>query len=95
LSYFIGASLMPDARRRHETDLVRLYRDRLLASGVHGISWDECWTEYRRYAFAGLIMAIAASMLVMRNARGDEMFIAMAQRHGGQALDLESENLLG
>lgn len=95
LSYFIGASLMPDVRRRHEADLVRLYHDRLRALGVDSLSWDECWTEYRRYAFAGLVMAIAASMLVMRNARGDEMFIAMAQRHGRQALDLESEKLLG
>ena len=95
LSYFIGASLMPDARRRHETDLVRLYHDGLIASGVDSLSWDECWTEYRRYAFAGLIMAIAASMLVMRNARGDDMFVAMAQRHGRQTLDLESEKLLG
>ncbi len=95
LSYFIGASLMPDARRRHETDLVRLYHDGLIASGVDSLSWEECWTEYRRYAFAGLIMAIAASMLVMRNTRGDDMFVAMAQRHGRQALDLESEKLLG
>lgn len=95
LSYFIGASLMPDARRRHEKDLVRLYHYRLVAAGVDSLSWEECWTEYRRYAFAGLIMAIAASMLVMRNARGDEMFIAMAQRHGRQALDLESEKLIG
>jgi Ecdysteroid kinase-like family len=95
LSYFIGAGLMPDVRRRHETDLVRLYHDCLVASGVDGLSWNECWTEYRRYAFAGLVMAITASMLVMRNARGDEMFIAMAQRHGRQALDLESEKLLG
>ncbi|HXZ87928.1 MAG TPA: phosphotransferase [Candidatus Binataceae bacterium] len=94
LSYFIGASLMPDARRRHETDLVRLYYESLIASGVDGLGWDQCWTEYRRYTFAGLVMAIAASMLVMRNARGDEMFIAMAQRHGRQALDLESEKLL-
>ncbi len=94
LSYFIGASLMPNARRRHEADLVRLYYDRLIASGVDSLSWNECWTQYRRYAFAGLVMAIAASMLVMRNARGDEMFIAMAQRHGRQALDLESEKLL-
>ena len=42
----------------------------------------------------GLIMAIAASMLVERTARGDEMFLAMAHRHARHALDLDAPALL-
>jgi type IV secretory pathway TrbD component len=45
--------------------------------------------------FGGLIMAIAASMLVQRTARGDDMFMTMAGRHGHHALDLEAADLLG
>ena len=53
------------------------------------------WTQYRRYSFGGLIMAIVASFLVQRTDRGDEMFITMAVRHARQALDLDSESLIG
>jgi hypothetical protein len=39
-------------------------------------------------------MAASASMLVERTARGDEMFMTMARRHGAHILDLETEDLL-
>jgi hypothetical protein len=38
-------------------------------------------------------MAIVASVLVKQTDRGDAMFAAMANRHGQQMLDLESESL--
>jgi hypothetical protein len=37
---------------------------------------------------------VAASMLVTRTDRGDEMFLAMANRSGRQCLELGSESLL-
>jgi hypothetical protein len=94
LSYFLGAGLVPEDRRRHEGELVRSYHDTLRAAGVDGLGWHECWTQYRRYAFGGVIMAIAASMLVEQTERGDDMFVTMAQRHGRHAIDLEAEQLL-
>jgi len=94
LSYFLGAGLLTEARRRHEADLVRTYHDVLRAAGVTDLGWDECWAQYRRYTFAGLIMAIAASMLVEQTDRGDDMFVTMAQRHGRHAIDLEAERLI-
>ncbi len=48
-------------------------------------------TDYRRYAYAGYVMAVGASMLVERTARGDEMFLTMARRHAAQIEDLGSE----
>jgi hypothetical protein len=39
-------------------------------------------------------MAIVASMVVRRTERGDEMFVAMAERHGRHALDVDAEALL-
>jgi hypothetical protein len=94
LSYFLGAGLVPEARRSHEHDLVRAYHDALQAAGVVGLAWDDCWAQYRRYTFGGLIMAIAASMLVEQTDRGDDMFVTMAQRHGRHAIDLEAERLI-
>ena len=92
-SYFIGAGLQVEDRRKHEEELMREYHRGLVASGVD-LDWDTCWTDYRRYSFGGLVMAIAASMLVVRTDRGDEMFMTMASRHSTQALDLGAAEFL-
>jgi ABC-type thiamine transport system substrate-binding protein len=81
-------------RRAHEGALVRDYHRRLRSAGVAGYGWDECWLAYRRGTWAGLVMAVAASMLVERTARGDEMFLTMAHRHARHVLDLEAAALL-
>ena len=93
LSYFIGGSLNTATRRTAERELVERYVAGLEAKGV-SLGIDEPFTEYRRYAFSGLVMAIAASQLVAKTERGDEMFATMANRHGRQALDHDSESLI-
>jgi aminoglycoside/choline kinase family phosphotransferase len=92
VSYFLGGSLLVDDRREHEEELVRAYVEDLTSRGI-AIGFDEGWTRYRRNAFAGLIMAIGASMNVERTERGDEMFVAMANRAGRHILDLDAEAL--
>ena len=93
-SYFLGAGLLPPERRAHERVLLRAYYDALGARGVSGYSWDDCWRDYRRYAFGGFLMAIGASMMVVQTARGDEMFLTMIRRHGAQIEELEALELL-
>ena len=93
-AYFLGASLVEDDRRKHEEDLLRGYHERLVAGGVTGFSWDRCWEDYRRYTFSGLLMAVAAAMLVERTPRGDDMFMTMATRHGQHIVDLDAEEFL-
>jgi hypothetical protein len=94
VAYFLGAGLQTDDRRAHEQDLVREYHKALLARGVEGFDWDECWRQYRLFAYAGYLMAFAASMLVERTERGDRMFMTMARRHAAHVLDLSSHELL-
>ena len=77
-------------RREHEHELLRTYYEDLLAAGVKGFSWDECKRDYTRGTFAGLIMAVGASMLVERTERGDAMFMVMAERHAQHALDVDA-----
>jgi hypothetical protein len=93
-SYFLGGSLLPDDRRANERALLRGYWERLCSAGVASYSWDACWRDYRRQAFAGVVMAVVASMIVEQTERGDEMFIAMASRHTEHASDLGSEDFL-
>lgn len=93
VAYFIGAGLLPEDRRPVERALVERYHAGLAAAGV-SYDWDRCWTAYRRGTWAGLIMAVAASMLVERTERGDDMFMAMAHRHAQHALDQDAPALL-
>ncbi len=90
VAYFIGAGLGVDERRSAEADLVRGYHAALVRAGVHDYTWERCWLDYRRGTWSGLIMAVAASMLVERTARGDQMFLTMAERHARHALDLDA-----
>jgi hypothetical protein len=95
VAYFLGAGLHGDERRAAEEDLVRQYHEGLVAAGVTGFGWDRCWLEYRRGTWAGLIMAVAASMMVQRTDRGDQMFLTMARRHARHALDLDAPDVIG
>lgn len=94
MAYFIGAGRLVDDRRVHEGALVRQYHADLLAAGVTGYGWEECWTDYREGTSAGLLMAVGASMLVERTERGDEMFMVMASRHSHHVLDLDAAELI-
>jgi hypothetical protein len=90
VAYFIGAAMQPELRRQVESDLVTGYHERLLAAGAGPFSWESCWTGYRRGSLLGLLMTVAASMLVERTARGDEMFLTMGYRHACHVIDLDA-----
>ena len=90
VAYFIGAGLDPPLRRAGERELVESYHDGLMASGVRHYGLEDCWWDYRRGTWVGLLMAVAASMLVEQTARGDEMFLTMAERHAIHALELDA-----
>jgi aminoglycoside/choline kinase family phosphotransferase len=94
VAYFVGGGLLPDDRRAHEHQLVRAYHDGLVAAGVTGYDFDRCWRDYRRGTWSGLVVAVAASMLVERTERGDDMFMVMAHRHAEHIHDLRAAELL-
>jgi len=94
VAYFVGAGLRVDERRAVEEDLVRSYHEALSGAGVEDYPLERCWRDYRRGTWSGLVMAVAASMLVERTARGDQMFLTMAGRHSRHALDLDAPGLI-
>ncbi len=87
VAYFIGAGLLADDRRTVERHLVKQYRSSLEVLGV-GVDADDLWHDYVLGSTSGYIMAVIASQIVVQNERGDDMFVAMAVRHGQQMLDL-------
>jgi hypothetical protein len=92
-AYFLGAGLHTEDRRSHERDLLEVYRRGLVSQGVE-LSEDDCWRSYRVNAFAGLHMAVVASVLVGRTEHGDEMFLAMAERHSAHVDDMDAWDLV-
>ncbi len=94
VSYFLGTSPTPEVREAHEEVLVREYHDALVQRGVTDYDWDRCWHDYRRFAFAGFLMAVGASMLVASTERGDLMFFAMAERSCRMALHHDTLSML-
>jgi hypothetical protein len=93
LSYFCGAGLVPEVRRQYEQDLVERYIDGIRHYGVE-IHHDSVWEQFRREAFAGVIMAVIASQVVGESERSEAMFATMATRHLQHALDLDSLTLI-
>ncbi len=90
VAYFLGTSLPTGERRAHEAALVRAYHRALAGRGVTGYDADRCWEDYRRTSFAGYLMGTAASVMVERTERGDQMFLAMVRRSAAQIDDLEA-----
>jgi hypothetical protein len=94
VAYFLGAGLDAATRRTHEHALVARYHRALEAYGVEGYPFEACWEDYRRFSYSGYLMAVVASVLVGRTDRGDDMFMAMANRHAAQITDLGAAELL-
>lgn len=94
VAYFLGSSFTPELRRKLEPELLQHYLSMLQQRGITDYSYEALWFDYRRYAFAGYLMAIIASILVEQTPRGDDMFMLMARRHGQQAIDLDSAGTL-
>jgi hypothetical protein len=93
VSYFLGAGPQPEERRSIERDLVDEYGQALAEYAV-AVDSDHLWLQYRRDAYAGVVMSVIASQIVGSNDRSEAMFAAMATRHAQHALDLKSESLL-
>lgn len=93
LSYFLGASVTVEQRRTTEHAAVRKYAGSLARHGI-SVSFDDCWRDYRRYAFGGLLMCLVGSALVTRTDRGENMFTTMTNRHAAHAADLDASSFL-
>jgi hypothetical protein len=94
MAYLVSGSFPDfDVRRSVERDLVEEYRKQLGAAGIDQRA-DEAWRDYRYGSLWGMIITVIAVVLAEQTERGDDMFVAMAQRHGRQAIDLQALDLL-
>jgi aminoglycoside phosphotransferase (APT) family kinase protein len=95
VAYFLGSAFEPDVRRACERDLLTDYHRVLVEQyGVADYPFEQCWRDYARASYSCLTMAVFASMIVGRTDRGDEMFMAMANRSAQMGADLDAPSLI-
>jgi len=93
LAYLLGNSAEPDDRRRHEPQALEHYRSAMAALGVE-LSADEVMSQYRHGTFQGPFITMLGSIAVGQTDRGDDMFMAMAERAAAQIIDLDALDLI-
>lgn len=93
VAYLLGGSFEPARRAEVERDLIVAYQRGLVANGVDH-SFDDCWRDYRFGSVWGVVMTVIATMYAAETERGNDMLVAMANRHGHHALDLGAMALL-
>lgn len=87
IAYYLGTAMDPDTRKIEERGLLARYRDGLDKFGVPASDLAGQWDAYRASSFAGMMMGVTASMVVVQTDRGDSMFLAMAERSAHMVLD--------
>jgi len=94
LAYLLGNSVEPEVRREAEADVRAAYLGRLTALGVTDYSLDDVLVDERHGSFQGPFITMLGAIGVGRTDRGDDMFVAMAERSAAQILDLDALDLL-
>ena len=92
LAYFMGCALTVPNRRAHAEELIACYHAALGPATT--LTLEDVREGVRRQSFFGVMMAIVSPMLVARTERGDDMFMAMIERHCAQVLDTDALALL-
>jgi len=91
---YLGGCLDPETRREHQRGLLGEYHQHLLAAGIDGFTFDDCWHQYRWGVFWGLLLAVPMVMMLERTERGDQLFSGMVRAYADLADELGSEGLL-
>ena len=63
VAYYLTQSGPPDIAAAHERALVERYHEELCVSGVKDYSLEDCWEDYRRFAYYALVYPVFAAGL--------------------------------
>lgn len=91
VAYLLCGGLEAEERRANEERLVRMYHEGLVAGGVKGYSFEQCWREYRRMAlFVFVYVVISLGTLDFANERGLALFQAWLRRSSAAIEELNA-----
>jgi Phosphotransferase enzyme family len=91
---FLGPNLAPEVRRQHEKDLLHLYHNGLLATGLDGFDFQDCWTSYRLCALYPLCGAIATATGFALNDEDADLWVRILDHCTQMAIDLDTAALI-
>jgi aminoglycoside phosphotransferase (APT) family kinase protein len=94
-AYFLGSSLSTEARRSAERALLAEFHDRLIATGVAGYDFNDCFRAYREGALYAVYLFCGLSSQVASSERVDRVIADQTRRYADMALDLEAAQLAG
>jgi len=94
LSFFLGMCLTTEARRVHSDELIRIYHAALAKNAPERITIEQCYDGVRMGSYLGIQQAIMAATMLERTERGDDLFVAMFQRHCEMILDMKALDII-
>jgi Phosphotransferase enzyme family len=94
VAYFLSQSLVPEARKAVEHDLVRAYHEALVEHGVRDYPFEACWEDYRLATLFVSVYPLNAGAVDLVNDRAVELFTAMLERSVAAILDLDALELM-
>ena len=95
IGYLLSQSLAPADRKAHERDIVRDYYGTLMANGVTGYPFEQCWEDYRAAVLFCLVYpVIAGGSVEMANERAMALLHAITERSVAAITDLGCAELL-
>jgi len=94
VAFLAATGLSTENRRASEKGIVDAYRRQLVELGVDGYSAERCWEDYRHGLFQGPLITVLGAFVAQPTARGDRMFITMAERSATAIIDLDATSLL-
>jgi len=88
VAYFIASAFSPERRRKHEHDLLTLYRDTLAVHGVHEVPSADRAFELYRLMMLDAWRSVWASLALMP-VQTDGLDTLLIERHCGHVMDLD------
>lgn len=93
LAYMLGNACSREVRRGIESDMLEIYRRSMAKLGVE-LSEEKVREDYRLGTFQGPFVTMLGALAVGQTDRGDDMFMAMAERSAEQIRDLDALSLI-
>lgn len=94
LGYFVATSLSVEDRRRAGDEIVAAYHEALVGHGVADYDLATCHEDHVYGMLQAPMVIVFGSAVATPTERGDEMFIAMAERSSAAILELGTLDLL-
>ena len=94
VAYFLSQSLVPEERKGVEYDLVTAYHRALVARGVTGYSFEDCWEDYCLATLFVCCYPLNAGAVDLVNDRAVALFSTMLDRSVSAILDLDALELM-